>query len=83
MVSMQEALGAQMQTLAAEVNGIKKGHGDLASRIGQIRLPTGGGGGAAGRKCYFCEQKGHTQAECPMFAKMKKEAQKGAQADDE
>ena len=83
MAFMQDALGAQMQTLAAEVNGIKKGHGDLASRIGQIRPPPGGGGGNAGRKCYFCDQKGHNQAECPLFLKMKKEASKGAQADEE
>ena len=31
MASMHGALGAQMQTLAAEVNGIKKGHGEYGS----------------------------------------------------
>ena len=84
MASLQDVLGTQMQTLTAEVSSIKKGHGDLASRLGQMRPQApGGGGGAAGRKCYFFDQKGHNQAECPMFLKMKKEASKSAQADDE
>ena len=84
MASLQDVLGTQMQTLTAEVSSIKKGHGDLASRLGQMRPQApGGGGGLAGRKCYFCYQKGHNQAECPMFLKMKKEATKGAAADDD
>jgi hypothetical protein len=82
MASLQEVLGTQMQTLTSEVSSIKKGHGDLASRIGQMR-PQAPGGGSAGRKCYFCDQKGHNQAECPMFLKMKKEASKGAATDEE
>jgi hypothetical protein len=66
-------MGTQMSALASEVSTIKKGHGDLLSRIGQIRAPGGspGGGGAEGRKCYLCGEKGHQQAQCPLLKQIK------------
>ena len=82
MMSMQQTLATQMDTLAAEVTSIKKGHGDLASRIGQLRdKPVGEP--RAGVKCYFCEGKGHTQANCPELAKQKKIKALAAAQDDE
>jgi hypothetical protein len=68
-----EKMGTQMSALASEVSTIKKGHGDLLSRIGQIRSPGGapGGGGAEGRKCYLCGEKGHQQAQCPLLKQIK------------
>jgi hypothetical protein len=67
-----DKMGTQMSALATEVSSIKKGHGDLLSRIGQIR-PGGppGGGGAEGRKCYLCGEKGHQQAQCPLLKQIK------------
>ena len=83
MLSMQQTLGTQMETLAAEVTSIKKGHGDLASRIGQLRPGPAGDAPRAGVKCYFCEEKGHTQANCPELAKQKKKKKALAAEEDE
>ena len=68
-----DKMGTQMSALASEVSSIKKGHGDLLSRIGQIRAPGGspGGGGVEGRKCYLCGEKGHQQAQCPLLKQIK------------
>ena len=74
MVTLQESLGSQISSLASEVSGIKKGHGDLASRIGQIKPSGGGLSEPGGRKCYYCGEPGHTQQNCPALAKLKKKA---------
>ena len=84
MSAFSEKIGAQMQSLATEVGSLKKGHGDLMSRVGQIRDKPPGGGDAAGkggRKCYFCKEAGHQQAECPLAARLLAQQEKEAKSE--
>ena len=84
MVTLQESLGSQISSLAAEVSGIKKGHGDLASRIGQIKPNGGGGSDVTERTCYYCGEPGHTQQNGPALSKLnKKAAAADAKGDDD
>ena len=81
MSAFSEKIGAQVQSLATEVGSLKKGHGDLMSRVGQIRDKPSGGGDAAGkggRKCYFCKEAGHQQADCPLAARLLAQQEKAA-----
>ena len=83
MSTFSEKISAQVQSLTSEVGSLKKGHGDLMSRMGQIRdKPDGpGAAGKGGRKCYFCKEAGHQQAECPLAARLLAQQEKEAKGE--